>query len=221
MKRVTLLALMLLTSISLISFEFINPFQNKEDDEVEEEDPYEETPPERVKRAMLEVKAGYFYFTSSILRSIFNHGGAQFELSLSCPLSNHISLYVAGDYFDKGGHSLGLRNPTHLQIVPLNLGLQFFAPIRSWVNFYLIAGAQYSFVKIKNRGVCADSHNKTSHLGGFGELGVLFSRKHIVFDVFACYSYNKMGFHTSRSSLETHKVQFGGGYAGAAIGCRF
>jgi hypothetical protein len=177
------------------------------------------TPPQK---PILEAKAGYFFFSDSKMRKVYNDGGIDLQISGSYPIWNWLQLYGSVEYLEKHGRSLGGRQKTRIWAVPLSLGLQPVITINSTVDYYFTLGPRYFFVHAHNDSSVLDRHKSQNGLGGFINTGFhFFPWNNLVIDIFGEYSYKRMHFHTSKRNVFTRSVQVGGFAFGAGLGYAF
>jgi opacity protein-like surface antigen len=174
------------------------------------------------QQPILEAKAGYFFFSDSKMRKVYNDGGIDLQISGSYPLWNWIQLYGSVEYLQKHGRSLGGHQKTRIWAVPLSLGLEPVFTINRLVDYYFTVGPRYFFVHAHNDSSSLDRHKSQNGLGGFINTGFhFFPWDNLVIDVFGEYSYKRMHFHTSKRNVFTREVQVGGFAFGAGIGYAF
>ncbi len=176
----------------------------------------------------LEVKTGYFFFTSSRMQCVYDEGGLDVQLSGTLGFWHWMRLYGSMEYLQKSGHSLNIHQPTSIWELPLSFGLQTWIPVftssddHKKVAFYLTLGPRYSFVFVRNHSKYVDNKMKENGIGGFANLGLFASiNPHLNFDFFGEYSYARLHFHSSHFETQGHTVQIGGLAFGAAVGYAF
>src|SRR5271166_6591939 len=119
------------------------------------------------QQPILEAKAGYFFFSDSKMRKVYNDGGIDLQISGSYPLWNWLQLYGSVEYLQKHGKSLGGHQKTRIWAVPLSLGLQPVFTINPTVDYYFTVGPRYFFVHAHNDSSFLDRHKSQNGLGGF------------------------------------------------------
>src|SRR5579883_1849371 len=90
--------------------------------ECEEEE--EQKEPCLKQHPLVEVKAGYFFFTDSHMRHVYDQGGVDIQLSGSYPIYKILHVYGSVEYLQKSGHSIHGHQKTSIWAVPLSLGLR-------------------------------------------------------------------------------------------------
>lgn len=142
-----------------------------------------------------EVRAGYFYPASKLMRKIYQNGGPEFEVEASAQVFNDFSLWVNYNSFRRNGHSIGLRERTNLRLYPISFGLKFTQPLTECLAAYIGAGASYSTLKIDDKSDFIDRPLHRYSWGGVGKAGLLFFlTENIYLDVYADYYYTKVSF---------------------------
>jgi hypothetical protein len=176
----------------------------------------------------VEAKAGYFFFTSSNMRHVYDNGGADVQVSGAWGFSHWLRLYGSVEYLQKSGHSLNGHQRSSIWELPLSLGLQPFVSLYSRpcshknVSGYFTLGPRYFYAHIHNHSDYVDHSMNQNGLGGFANLGLLFSfNPHFVADLFGEYSYCKLHFHSSHYAAQGHSVDIGGLTFGGGLGYVF
>lgn len=170
----------------------------------------------------VEAKAGYFFFSDSKMRKIYDKGGLDVQLSGSCPIWKWIQIYGSVEYFKRHGHSLNAHQRTSIWGIPLSLGLKPVIKICPQVRYYFTLGPRYFFVYQHNQSFQVDKHAHSSGLGGFVNMGFnFFPIRNLFLDIFGEYSYKRMHFHSSKSNVYSNAFQIGGFTFGGGIGYAF
>lgn len=173
-------------------------------------------------KPMLELKVGYFFFSDSKMQKIYNHGGADVEISGSIPLWKWLQIYGSVEYLSRHGKSLNDHQKTSIWEIPLSLGLKPVICICSKVQYYFTLGPRYFFVHQHNNSSFVDKTITKNGLGGFVNTGFnFFPCCHLLIDVFGEYSFKKMSFHTSKLNVYGEKIQVGGFVFGIGLGYVF
>jgi hypothetical protein len=170
----------------------------------------------------LEAKAGYFNFTDSKMRKVYNRGGFDFQVSTSIPIAKRLEIYGSVEYLERHGRSLHEHEKTSIWEVPLSLGLKPVAVISPRVQAYITLGPRYVFLHQHNKSNFVDKNVSRSGFGGFANAGFnFFLRKHVFLDLFAEYSFVKMHVHPHKTNVYGRSTQVGGYVFGAGLGYAF
>lgn len=153
-------------------------------------------------RGTLQMRGGYFYPTSELMRDIYHDGGGEFEIQASLNLNPKISLWGNFNFFQRNGDLLGLCDNTRIQIYPLSIGALYIKPIHQRISLYFGMGASYSLLKIDNESPLTMQNirnipqNFRENKNGWGlvtKTGITLElTDHLFLDVFADYYYTKM-----------------------------
>ncbi len=171
---------------------------------------------------LIEVKAGYFFFTDSVMRHVYDEGGLDVQLSGSYPFYKLLHVYGSVEYLEKSGHSINGHQKTSLWAIPLSLGLRPVFPIGDHLQVYFTIGPRYFFVHAHNHSSYVPKKMHANGCGGFVNTGVLFIiGKHFTIDLFGEYSYKRLHFHSGKPETEGHTVQVGGLTFGGGLGYSF
>ena len=206
-----------------------NQFQEVKTDEIVPENDYEvdanpKTCCQKVdsEQPVLEVKVGYFFFSDSKMRKVFNEGGLDVQLCGSYPIYRWLHIYGSVEYLERHGRSLHGRQKASIWEVPLSLGLKPVIKIYPKVRYYFTLGPRYFFVHAHNKSSFVDRKINQNGLGGFVNTGFNFlPLPHLLIDVFGEYSYKRMDFHHSKSHVHGRTIQVGGFALGLGLGYAF
>ena len=169
--------------------------------------------PQDIPRPDIEFKAGYFFFTSSPMRKVFNQGGIDLQLCGVYPLCSNLGLYAAVEYMGKYGHTLGAHEKTSIWEIPLSLGLQPIVGLNddNTIRYYFTIGPKYFFAQVTNHSSGLPHRLSSNNIGGFANTGFMYDFcDYLSLDVFGEYSYVKLRFHSSKKATKGHTVQAGG-----------
>lgn len=166
-----------------------------------------------------EVRAGYFYPTSDLLRKIYSQGGAEEEIEISGLFYEQWQAWGNVGYFGKNGRSLGLRERTEIRLIPLSLGIKYVLLPSACIHPYLGLGASYTFFHVRNHSDYVKRSVSRGNMGFVVKSGFNIDLAcHYFLDLFADYYYQYINLH---SNNERHSIDIGGFKVGAGIGYRF
>lgn len=181
--------------------------------------------------ALAIAKLGYYRPTSNVLRNIYSNswlsvgGEASGNFSETQPVLKRTYLVGKVNYTENRGHSIGLRDRTHIHIVPLSLGpriLESFTNVAVPFDLFIGGGANYTFVNVKNDSTVAKSKVHESGWGGYGELGTFIRPKeHFIIALIASYSYSPISPPGDSKACDTHRVDVGGLLIEGGLGYKF
>jgi hypothetical protein len=63
---------------------------------------------------MIEVKGGYFFFSSPTMRKIYDQGGADVQISGSYPLWRWLQIYGSVEWLERHGRTLGAHEKVRI-----------------------------------------------------------------------------------------------------------
>lgn len=176
---------------------------------------------------LFEVKAGYFFFSNSKMRKVYDKGGLDIQLCSSYPLWNLASgwsfqAYGAVEYFHQSGKSMNDHQKTSLWSVPVNIGLKSVYAINANIQYYFGVGPRYFYIHQHNRSSYVYKNRSQNGLGCFVNTGFNYILcNHFVIDIFGEYSYAKMRLHGGNSCVYTRNIQVGGFTFGGGLGYVF
>lgn len=177
----------------------------------------EQNPSHKHTYSEIGARFGYFFFSSTKMRQVYDRGGLNVQFSFVHRLFDQLRLYSSCDYLQRSGHSLGGHQPTSIWEIPLSLGLQPFFPSEKF-SYYFTLGPRYVFAHVKNQSDFVDRSLNQNGFGGFANVGMVYSFSKFAIDFFGEYFYCKMRFHHSHPATQTHMVQVGGLTFGAGLG---
>lgn len=179
--------------------------------------------------AIFEFKGAYFLPTNCAFKSIYDHGSAIFGPELTVQLCDTTNWYAFGsvDYFQKKGKSVGLNEPTRVQLIPIAAGLKYLYPICN-ENIDLYAGLGFEAVNVRTTNCTAEAVIKLSQwaLGGIAKAGAFWYLPcNFVLDVFIDYSFAKTSGRAcwcpAGVGVKPVKANVSGALFGIGIGYRF
>lgn len=168
----------------------------------------------------LQVRAGYFQFTSNWAQEIYGAGAPDIELEGSVKLHPYLSLWGNLNYVWKGGDSTPFENTTHLDLVTLSLGANAMAPLGcSFTFIYLGFGISGAYVHTKDESPYLPTHTSKFGVGCVGKFGFLvFCSKHFFVNPFFDYYYQPI--HARNTGIHS-QVNLGGFRTGLGVGYQF
>lgn len=172
---------------------------------------------------LVEFKAAYFLPSDAGLKNIYGNGGALYGPEVTFQLDECKKWYgfASIDFFSKKGHSVGLCTPTTMYMMPLAVGVKYFAE-HCYGNFYAGLGFQPTRLKIVN---CSDNATQTTTKWGFGgivKFGSYFDLPCNYFiDLFIDYSFAKVGRDCCSTQATALKVNLNGAIFGVGLGYKF
>lgn len=172
-------------------------------------------------------KTGYFFFSNTKMRKVYDRGGLDIQLCASYPLLNLTSRWIlngygALEYFHRWGKSINGHQKTSLWSVPINIGLKSVCAIDANMQYYFTIGPRYLYIHQHNHSPYIYKNKSRNSLGFFVNTGlnyILCDR--VVIDIFGEYSYAKMHFHGGKSRIYTRNIQVGGFTFGGGLGYEF
>ena len=176
---------------------------------------------------LFEFKTGYFTFSNSKMRKIYDRGGLDIQLCASYPLCNlasrwTLNAYGALEYFQRSGKSINGNQKTSIWSIPVNIGLKQVYAINARLQYYFAIGPRYFYIHQHNRSPFVYRNRSRNGIGFFVNTGFNYVFcDHFVLDIFGEYSYGKVHFHGGRSRVYTRNIQTGGFTFGGGLGYEF
>lgn len=170
----------------------------------------------------LESEVGYFFFSNSKMRRIFNQGGFDIRVSGSYPVWKWLQIYGSVEYLERHGRSLNAQQKTKIWEVPLSLGLKCVIPVCRELQYYLTLGPRYFFVHAHNYSSFVDRNISQNGLGGFANIGFnFFPCSNLFMNIFGEYSYGRLHFYSHQTNSYGERAQIGGFAFGGGLGYAF
>ncbi len=195
------------------------------------EDSYNELTQENLpccsSQPSVEFKMGYFIFTDSKMRRIYDRGGLDLQLCGSLPLCNlscswTLNAYSAIEYFHCTGKSINGHQSTSLWSMPINIGLKPIYEIHNHLQYYFAIGPRYLYIHQHNHSCYVYQNKSRNTLGLFVNTGFNYSPcDRLTLDLFGEYTYAKAHLHSRKFRVYTRNIQVGGFTLGAGIGYNF
>jgi hypothetical protein len=172
-------------------------------------------------RFTTELRGGYFLPASQVMREIYKNGGPEVEVEQIIRLDRSLNLWLNFNYFQREGHSVGLKDKTTIHLYPFSLGIKYNFHLLESFDLYFGLGGSTTSVRIHDHSAFVKKHIHERAFGGVGKFGFLyFIGKMVCIDLFADYYYTRIsGVH--RSGVQGTSRQVGGLRTGLGLGVRY
>jgi hypothetical protein len=176
-----------------------------------------------VAAVSIEADLSAFFPTESKIQKIY--GNAWLDVGLTIdhiyPFHN-FSIFGGVDYLYSNGESIGGKNHTKIEAVPITLGLKWIKSVHKNVEFYIGAAPKYYFMWIKNDSDLVPRKSHKSSCGGYATVGSFFYPvQGLMIDLFLSYSYVRFDAPKSSSSFKGVSTNLSGFNLGSGIGWKF
>lgn len=172
-----------------------------------------------------EARVAYFYPTNHRFREIYGHGGALYSAELNFSTCYNFYGWLGAGYFTKSGESIGEKNHTRIQFVPLSLGLKYLFCFPCYPSFrpYLGAGLLVTYLHMHDDSPFVIEKISKWGVGGIAKLGLIYNFWNCFFiDLFTDYSYTKIDFRKTRHhKVSRHDANISGFSFGGGLGYWF
>jgi len=169
----------------------------------------------------LQARVAAYCPSSHLMRKIYTHCGAEYQLELSKCCWGPIYTWSNIGWFSKRGHSLGVKNETRINIMPLSWGLKYMCWLDDNASAYIGLGAVYTILRIKDDTEFVRRHTNREAWGGVIKSGIRYAFTPCVFaDFFVDYMYQNFHFKETDSS-RSDNINVGGFKVGIGLGTRF
>lgn len=176
------------------------------------------------RRMFLEFKGAYFLPTSSDFKDCYK-GSALFGPEFTIQLKKNKPWYAFAsiDYFKQQARCLSLCDATHLRMVPLAVGVKYFAYSSRHADLYLGLGFQPTYLQQKSKRTCVTSQQSAWAFGGIAKAGSYIHLPYnFLIDLFIDYSFawtSKNRFYGY--TVDPKRFNVSGAIFGASLGYRF
>lgn len=167
-----------------------------------------------------EIKPSYFFFTSSAMKNIYQHGGFEIQGSGSFPIGKYFDFYGSVGCRRANGHALNTGEKTNLTVVPIDVGLKSVFNFNERAYYFFAMGPRFFYLKQHNYSSYVDQHVKNFKTGLFINTGFNWLFKTgLVLGIFGEYSYEKSTSYPSVTNVfSPGSVQLGGLAFGFSLG---
>lgn len=169
-----------------------------------------------------ELRLGYFWPSSNLIRELYPSGGLEGEAQLNFRFRYNWETFANVAYFQKEGRSSGQADVTKLRLTPLSFGINYLFLPDCRCCPYLGFGANYTFFSNDNHTApFIEEHASNSGWGWVGKSGLYIQLPNCFYaDLFVDYHYNRLHFKGTGAHGAT-KVQVGGIHTGLGLGYHF
>lgn len=142
-----------------------------------------------------------FFPLNSTVKRIYGSALPQFTVGGNWQWNECWGLWLDGSYIFGNGHSMGCgRSSTHLNLVPLSIGINYFCPVCDSIRLYLGLGGCYSFLRTTDHSPYVHKKTSANNGGAMIKTGVVYDYcKGFLLHGFFNYMYQKMNFPKTKS----------------------
>jgi hypothetical protein len=171
----------------------------------------------------LEIKPSYFFFSTSPMNDIYDHGGFELQGSLSVPVCNYLDLYGSIGYREAWGHALNTCEKTNITVIPVDIGLKPVFNFCERFYYFFAIGPRYFYFHQHNTSPYVDCRVDGSGIGLFVNTGFNIELTDcLLLGIFGEYSYEKKTICPSMPNVYSNgSVQLGGFAFGVSLGYAF
>lgn len=171
----------------------------------------------------LEIKPSYFFFSSSPMNDIYDHGGFEIQGSASVPFCDYLDLYCSIGLRKTKGHALNSCEKTGLTVIPVDIGLKPIFNFCECFYYFFAIGPRYFHFHQHNNSPYVDCIIKGNGIGLFVNTGFnVLLADCILIGIFGEYSYEKKTICPTKPKVYSNgSVQIGGFAFGASLGYAF
>jgi outer membrane protein len=175
--------------------------------------------PLQVFALSLQLRVAEFIPSSSIVKDIYSHHWEEIQMEAATPISCNWDAFLNMSYFEKKGHSLGLRDDTKISLFPISLGVKYNFRLASCLDIYAGLGLSYSSLRIHDKSPCVQRHIHKQEFGALAKTGVLyFFQEDVFLDCFVDYLFQHFNFSGRRHRVERHDLNISGFKVGIGMG---
>ncbi len=187
------------------------------------EDPAQ-TPPPPASKCLFSVdaKVGAYFLLNSTIRDLYGPVLPAFTLEGNADVYKGLTVWLDGSYiFGNGGNSYG---GSHLNFIPITLGLKYVYSIMQSMDVYAGAGAAYSFLITRDHSPYVHEKNHSNNWGFVAKSGFIYHcTQHLQVEGFANYMYQEFHFTGTEEDPLVYRTNafLNGVEVGASVGYNF
>lgn len=171
----------------------------------------------------VEIKPSYFFFSTSPMNDIYDHGGFEIQGSASVPVYTYLDLYGSIGYRTVTGHALNSGEKTSLSVIPIDLGLKPIVNFHEHFYYFFAMGPRYFHFHQYNNSSYVDRTIKGNGIGLFANTGFnVLLADYFLLGIFGEYSYEKKKICPKKPNVYSNgSTQMGGFAFGVSLGYEF
>lgn len=172
---------------------------------------------------LVEFKGAAYLPTNDCVKNIYGKVGGLYGPEVTFQLCENKNWYgfASVDFSSKKGRSIGLCDCTKMHLLPLGLGLKYFAPFCCG-DFYVGLGFQPVHLKTINCSEFVVQKTSKWGFGGIAKIGAYIDLPRNFFvDLFFDYSFVKVNCDSCLTSVIPVRANLSGAIVGAGLGYRF
>jgi hypothetical protein len=168
------------------------------------------------------IRGGYFDFTNTSLQSIYKTGGYDTQLILATELGKGFYLQGNVEFLYRKGQSENIHQKTSTYQIPVSIALQGMFDLNDSVDFYILGGPRYSYLKSDQDSNYVPKHLHFHLLGVMTGGGFYFHMtKKSFLDLFVQYAYEISRFDHSFHSVSNSTSRSNYWVTGIGYGYKF
>jgi outer membrane protein W len=165
----------------------------------------------------INVKVGAYFLLGSRASEIFGSALPAFTLEGNARVFKNLNIWLGASYLFGNGTAIGSHDKTHLNFVPISLGLKYVYPISPFVDAYLGAGPCYSFLNTRDHSSFVHKKVSKENWGAIVKSGLIYKyNNNLFFEGFINYTYQKFNFRNTsndpfvyRNDLDLSGIELG------------
>jgi hypothetical protein len=177
-----------------------------------------------IKDIIIEFKAADFQPVNCTFNTIY-HGGSLFGPEVTFRIFRDLYGFASVDYFTKNGCSIGLNSPTHVDFMPLGIGLKYLACVSEHASLYVGIGFTPTLLQTKNCSPYVVQKTSRWGFGGIAKFGAFIDLSHnFLLDLFIDYSFVNVKSTCAQSAtgyVQPHTAHLSGAIFGVGLGYTF
>jgi len=170
----------------------------------------------------IDAKVGAYFLLNSNVRDIYGPVLPAFTLEGNVNIYKGLTVWLDGSYiFGNGGHSYG---SSHLNFIPITLGLKYVYFIMDSMDIYAGAGPAYSFLITRDHSPYVHEKSHSNNWGFVAKSGFIYHcAKHLQVEGFVDYVYQEFHFSGTEEDpfVYRNNAFLNGIEIGASVGYNF
>jgi len=181
-----------------------------------------DTPPDTNCLFSIDAKVGAYFLLNSTIRDLYGPVLPVFTLEGNVNVYKRLGVWLDGSYiFGNGTYSYG---SSHLNFIPISLGLKYVCSIMQSLDLYAGAGPCYSFLITRDRSPYVHEKNHSDNWGFVVKSGFIYHwTTHLQVEGFVDYMYQEFHFSGTGKDPFVYRTNafLNGIEVGAGVGYNF
>ena len=170
---------------------------------------------------LLQGRVSYFFPSEDLFREIYGRGMPMYG-AVAGAFWNDWGVTATVDVLNKSGHSIGLANPTHIDLIPISLDVVYRRPVLNGVEVFGAIGPEIHYIRFHDKNPIFFEHLNKWGYGGIARAGAWLDVANFVsLELSGAYAIRHAYFHGCSNGIKKQSVNSSGWEITAALGVNF